>query len=63
MNTNRDLSIHEAADLLSLQPETVRKAAREGRCPGAYKALGVWRIRRDVLEQIRDGAIKRIVAS
>jgi len=55
MDTDRDLSIHEAADLLNLEPETIRKAAREGRCPGAFKILGVWRIRRDVIEAIRNG--------
>lgn len=43
------LTCKQAAELLQVDPETVRKKVRQGIVPGAEKILGVTRIRTDVL--------------
>ena len=44
------LTPHEVSKILKLHPFTVTRLAREGKIP-AFKAGGVWRIRKDEFEQ------------
>ena len=39
------LTCRQAAELLQVDPETIRRKVREGEVPGAQKILGVTRIR------------------
>ena len=44
------LTPHEISKILKLHPFTVTRLAREGKIP-AFKAGGVWRVRKDQFEQ------------
>ena len=47
----RLLTTSEAADLLGVHPDTLTRAAREGRCRGAQRAgVKLWRFRSSELE-------------
>lgn len=50
-----DLTLQEFAERFQLNPQYVRRLAKEGRLPGGYRFLGGWRIRRNVVESIRNG--------
>ncbi|RKX45643.1 MAG: DNA-binding protein [Thermotogae bacterium] len=50
------LTVQEAARLLRLAPAVVRRAAREGRLPGAVKVGREWRFRlHDLVDWIEKG--------
>jgi len=58
MNKNKtleDFSIEEFATLVGRHPETMRRAARSGRLPFAYKLAGTWMINREKFEAMRQG--------
>ena len=44
-----------AARLISCHSETLRRLARMGHLPGAYKVGRSWRIRRSAVESLRSG--------
>jgi excisionase family DNA binding protein len=50
-----DLTIAEAAELTGLHPETLRRHARKGRLPGAYRLGGVYLIQREAFDALRAG--------
>ncbi|MCC6487164.1 MAG: helix-turn-helix domain-containing protein [Candidatus Hydrogenedentes bacterium] len=50
-----DLTIAEAAELTGLHPETLRRHARTGKLPGAYRLGGVYLIRREAFDALRSG--------
>jgi excisionase family DNA binding protein len=52
---DRDYTPEAVAELVGLTSNTIRRACRAGRFPGAYKLLGQWRIRRDAIDAIRNG--------
>jgi len=43
MYHSKILTVDEAAKMLKIHPETVRRLAREGKLPGAYRVGGQWR--------------------
>ena len=48
-----DLTVDEAAKLLRVNAETVRRLCRMGRLPGAYRVGIQWRVNRDGLDRLR----------
>jgi excisionase family DNA binding protein len=55
----RDYSIKDAAALMGVHPETLRRLARAGRLPGTYKIGRQWRIATEALEHVRGEAQRR----
>jgi hypothetical protein len=53
-HTNEWLGLAEAAALLEISPEGVRKRLLRGHLPGKKNKRGVWLIDRAVLERLRD---------
>ena len=49
----RDLSIRELAALTGRHPETLRRLARLGRVPGAYRLGGRWAISQGAADALR----------
>jgi len=43
------LTVKQAAELVEVTPEHIRRQIRAGKMPGAEYVLGVWRIRTAVL--------------
>jgi len=43
------LTVKQAAELVQVTPEHIRRQIRAGKMPGAEYVLGVWRIRTAVL--------------
>ncbi len=52
----RDYSLKEAAALMSVHPETLRRLARAGQLDGAYKVGRQWRIAEEALTRRRGEA-------
>lgn len=50
-----DFNIEQLADLVSCHGATLRRLAREGRLPGAYRlgGGGSWRIRAEAVDGLR----------
>ena len=48
-----DYTSQDVAELVCVHPETVRRLAREGRMPGAYKIGSRWRFARERIEEMR----------
>ena len=48
-----DYTSQDVAELVCVHPETVRRLAREGRMPGAYKVGSRWRFARERIEETR----------
>ena len=48
-----DLSMKEFAELTGRNVNTVRKLAREGKLPGAYRLGGSWKITRLAADRLR----------
>lgn len=55
-----DLTIRELAEVAGLHVETVRRLARLGRIPGAYRIGEQWRVNRKTWEKHRDGVLVAI---
>ncbi len=53
-----DLTIQDVAALTAVHPETLRRLARAGRLPGAYKIGRQWRIAAEALARVR-GEVQR----
>lgn len=53
MDGNHDLSIRELAEIMKRHPETLRRFARTGNLPGAYKLGKVWRISKQAADKLR----------
>ena len=53
-----DLTAKDVAELMAVHPETVKRLARLGRLPGAYRVGGQWRFAREVIEQMRREVIR-----
>ena len=54
----KDYTVGEFAALVCVHPDTVRRLARAGRLPGAYKVGSQWRIAREAVERLR-GEVSR----
>ena len=50
---SEDLTLHEIARLTRKHIETIRRLARMGELPGAYKVGGRWLFRREALAELR----------
>jgi excisionase family DNA binding protein len=48
-----DYTVRDLAALLGIHPETLRRLARAGRLPGAYKVGTRWRFAREAIEDLR----------
>ena len=55
---NRDYTAAELADLAGVHVATVRRLARAGRLPGAYRIGARWRFAREAIERLR-GEVSR----
>ncbi len=53
-----DQTIQDVATLMAVHPETLRRLARAGRLPGAYKIGRQWRIAAEALARVR-GEVQR----
>ncbi len=53
-----DYTARELARLLHVHPRTVRRLARDGDLPGAYKVGRLWRFRREAVQKMR-GVVQR----
>ena len=49
----RDLTVRDICRLMELHPDTVRRLARAGRLPGAYKVGRQWRFAREAIGKLR----------
>ena len=49
----RDLTVRDICRLMELHPDTVRRLARAGRLPGAYKVGRQWRFARESIGKLR----------
>jgi excisionase family DNA binding protein len=54
----RDLTVQDVAKLTGVHPATVRRLARVGRLPGAYKMGSLWRFAREGIEELRGQIIR-----
>ena len=52
-----DYTVHDLAALLGVHAETLRRLARAGRLPGAYKVGTRWRFAREAIEDLRGQVI------
>lgn len=52
-HTQSDLSFRELSKITGFHVESLRKLARLGTLPGAYKLGGAWRFRREALDEVR----------
>ena len=50
-----DIPLSELAQLTRRHIETLRRLARMGRLPGAYRVGGRWMFRREALDDLRGG--------
>ncbi|HYG77024.1 MAG TPA: helix-turn-helix domain-containing protein [Planctomycetota bacterium] len=48
-----DLTLEQVAQITQRSLEGIRNLALAGKLPGTYKIGGVWRMRRETLDQIR----------
>jgi len=53
-----DLTVQDVAKLTGVHPATVRRLARAGRLPGAYKMGSRWRFAREAIEELRGQIIR-----
>ncbi|MCK4376249.1 MAG: helix-turn-helix domain-containing protein [Candidatus Brocadiae bacterium] len=53
-----DLTVHDVAELTGVHAATVRRLARAGRLPGAYKIGRQWRFAREAIEHLRGQVIR-----
>jgi len=53
-----DLTVRDVAQLMGLHPATVRRLARAGRLPGAYRVGRQWRFAREAIEKLRGEVIR-----
>ena len=54
----QDLTPEQFAEKTGRNPETIRRLARAGRLPGAYRIGGRWYVRHDALERLREESVK-----
>jgi len=57
MNEERDLTLEEIARRTGLNPGTLRRIARRGGLPGAYKLGGRWLVRRTIWDALGAGGL------
>ena len=55
---NPDLSVRNVSRLLDVHPATVRRLARAGRLPGAYKVGRQWRFAREAIGKLRGRIVR-----
>ncbi len=53
-----DLTVQDVAELTGVHAATVRRLARAGRLPGAYKIGRQWRFAREAIEDLRGQVIR-----
>ena len=53
-----DLTVKELAHLVGVHPATVRRLARAGRLPGAYKVGNLWPFAREAIQELRGQIIR-----
>ena len=53
-----DLTVRQVAHLMGVHPATVRRLARAGKLPGAYKVGRQWRFARETIEELRGQVIR-----
>ena len=54
----RDLTVRDICRLMELHPDTVRRLARAGRLPGAYKVGRQWRFAREAIGKLRGRIVR-----
>jgi excisionase family DNA binding protein len=53
----QDYSVRQLADLVGVHPDTLRRLARAGRLPGAYRVGTRWRFAYEAIEELRGQVI------
>lgn len=53
-----DLTVQDVAELMGVHPATIRRLARAGRLPGAYRVGRQWRFAREAIEKLRGELIR-----
>ena len=54
-STEPDYDIEDTARIFRVHSQTIRRLARQGKIPGAYKIGGKWLIRRSWVDKVREG--------
>jgi hypothetical protein len=56
----QDLTLHDLSKITRRHIETLRRLARVGALPGAYRIGGRWMIRAESLDQIRGKRVEEV---